>query len=118
MAVEGESTCLGTAHAPNRSIRSNRPNSFKWKLCLRLVFNSSGVYQGQCFKVYWMKCQYRLNNLFGIILPFREKGVAIVGDISKMYHRILILEQDQHVHRFFWRDLDENRQPDVYVNCT
>ena len=32
MAVEGESTVLGTAHAPNRSIRSNRPNSFKWKL--------------------------------------------------------------------------------------
>ena len=34
MAVEGESTVLGTAHAPNRSIRSNRPNSFKWKLGL------------------------------------------------------------------------------------
>ena len=32
MAVEGESTFLGTAHAPNRSIRSNRPNSFTWKL--------------------------------------------------------------------------------------
>ena len=34
MAVEGESTVLGTAHAPNRSIRSNRLNSFKWKLGL------------------------------------------------------------------------------------
>ena len=36
--VEGESTVLGTAHAPNRSIRSNRPNSFKWKLGLREQF--------------------------------------------------------------------------------
>ena len=34
-AVEGESTLLETAHAPNRSIRSNRLNSFKWKPGLR-----------------------------------------------------------------------------------
>ena len=37
MAVEGESTVLGPAHAPNRSIRLNRPNSFKWKLGFRQV---------------------------------------------------------------------------------
>ena len=28
------------------------------------------------------------------------KPLAVVGDISKMYHRILIPVQDQHVHRF------------------
>ena len=82
---------------------------------LRIVFNSSAVYQGQCLNDYWMKSQDLLNNLFGVILRFREKGIAIVGDISKMYHRILIPEQDQHVHRFLWRDLDESREPDVYV---
>ena len=41
--------------------------------------------------------------------------MAIVGDISKMYHRVLITEQHQHVHRFLWRNLEENREPDVYV---
>ena len=82
---------------------------------LRIVFNSSAVYQGQCLNDYWMKGPDLLNNLFGVILRFREKGVAIVGDISKMYHRVLIPEQDQHVHRFLWRDLEESREPVVYV---
>ncbi|XP_068739547.1 uncharacterized protein [Montipora capricornis] len=32
-----------------------------------------------------------------------------------MYHRIRIPEADQHVHRFLWRDLQTDREPDVYV---
>ena len=56
-----------------------------------------------------------LNNLFGVVLRFREKGVAISGDISKMYHRVLVPQQDQHVHRFVWRNFDTSRKHDVYV---
>ncbi|XP_068675562.1 uncharacterized protein [Montipora foliosa] len=32
-----------------------------------------------------------------------------------MYHRILIPERDQHVHRFLRRNLETSRKPDVYV---
>ena len=32
-----------------------------------------------------------------------------------MYHRILIPEVDQQVHRFLWRNLDTEREPDTYV---
>ena len=38
-----------------------------------------------------------------------------MGDISKMYHRILIPVKDQHVHRFLWRDMKIGRDPDVYI---
>ena len=38
-----------------------------------------------------------------------------MGDISKIYHRILIPEADQHVHRFLWRNLETEREADVYV---
>ena len=41
--------------------------------------------------------------------------MALVGDISNMYHRVLIPPYDQHVHRFLWRNLDASRKPDVYV---
>ena len=37
------------------------------------------------------------------------------GDISKMYHRVLIPERDQHVHCFLWRNFNTQREPDVYV---
>ena len=67
---------------------------------VRIVFNSSAMYKGHQLNDYWLKGPDLLNNLFGINLRFREREVAFIGDISKMYHRILIPEQDQHVHRF------------------
>ena len=54
-------------------------------------------------------------SLFGVLLRFRENQVAFLGDISKMYHRIRIPEMDQQVHRFLWRNLETNREPDIYV---
>ena len=82
---------------------------------VRIVFNLSSVYHGHKLNDYWRKGPDLLNNLFGVVLRFREKEVAISGDISKMYHRVIIPEQDQHVHRFVWRNFDTNREPDVYV---
>ncbi|XP_068679809.1 uncharacterized protein [Montipora foliosa] len=82
---------------------------------VRTVFNSSSVFQGHKLNDYWMKGPDLLNNLFGVVLRFREREVALVGDISKMYHRILIPERDQHVDRFLWRNLETSRKPDVYV---
>ena len=82
---------------------------------VRIVFNSSAMYKGHQLNDYWLKGPDLLNNLFGINLRFREREVAFIGDISKMYHRILIPEQDQHVHRFLWRSLEHDREPDVYV---
>ena len=82
---------------------------------IQIVFNSSANFKGHCLNDYWMKGPGLLNSLFGVILRFRENAVAISGDISKMYHTILMPERDQHVHCFLWRNLETNRDPDVYV---
>nr|XP_054768267.1 uncharacterized protein LOC129275809 [Lytechinus pictus] len=82
---------------------------------LRIVFNSSSSFHGHCLNDYWMKGPDLLKDLFGVLLRFRERPVAILGDISKMYHRVLIPEADQHVHRYLWRDLNVKQEPDVYV---
>nr|XP_054771658.1 uncharacterized protein LOC129279581 [Lytechinus pictus] len=82
---------------------------------IRIVFNSSASYQGHRLNEYWMKGPDLLNSLVGVLLRFRENEVALCGDISKMYHRVSIPEIDQHVHRFLWRDMDGNREPDVYM---
>ena len=55
-----------------------------------------------------------MNDLFGVVLRFRENKVAISADISKMYQRVLIPEDDKHVHRFLWRNLETDKPPDVY----
>ncbi|XP_028413778.1 uncharacterized protein LOC114536622 [Dendronephthya gigantea] len=82
---------------------------------VRIVFNSSATYQGHKLNDYWQKGPDLLNGLFGVILRFRENKVALTADISKMYHRVLIPLDDQHVHRFLWRNLEIDRPPDTYV---
>ena len=82
---------------------------------VRIVFNSSSAYQGNSLNDYWRKGPDLLNGLFGVVLRFRERKVTVMGDISKMYHRILIPKRDQHVHRFLWRSMETSRDPDVYV---
>ena len=82
---------------------------------VRIVFNSSASYQGHKLNDYWLKGPDLLNNLFGVVLRFRENEVAISGDISKMYHRVLIPKEDQDVHRFLWRNLETEREPDIYA---
>ena len=39
----------------------------------------------------------------------------MVGDISKMYYRILIPERDQQVYSVLWRNLESSREPDVHM---
>ena len=48
---------------------------------IRIVFNSSSSYQGHRLNDYWLKGPDLLNNLFGVILPFRENEVALSADI-------------------------------------
>lgn len=50
-----------------------------------MVFNSSSVFEGYQLNDYWMNGLDMLNNLIGVVLRFREKEVALVGDISKVY---------------------------------
>lgn len=82
---------------------------------MRIVFNSSASYMGQRLNEFWAKGPNILNNLLGVLFRFRQERIAIAGDISKMYHTIKISMLDQHTHRFLWRDMDSNRQPDHYV---
>ena len=49
-----------------------------------IVFNSSASYAGHTLNDYWYKGPDLLNNLFGVVIRFRENPVAICGDIAKM----------------------------------
>ncbi|XP_064651668.1 uncharacterized protein LOC135502643 [Lineus longissimus] len=81
----------------------------------RLVFNSAASFQGHILNRYLRKGPDLLNNLVGVLTRFRENPVAIMGDVSNMYHQILVDPiRDARTHRFLWRNY-ENRPPDIYV---
>ena len=83
---------------------------------LRIVFNTSLNFHGHILNEYWAKGPDIVNNMFGVFLRFREEKVAFVGDVSKMYHAVQMLNPvDQNTHRFLWRDLNLHTTPSTYV---
>ena len=81
----------------------------------RIVFNTSANFHGYILNEYYAKGPQMINNLLGILLRFREERFAMVGDIRKMYHSIKLSLQDEMMHLFLWRNLDENKDPDEYA---
>ena len=81
----------------------------------RIVFNSSANFRGHILNECYAKGPDMLNNLLGVLLRFRERAAAMVGDIGKLFHAIDIPIVDQMTHRFLWRDLEDEREPDTYV---
>ena len=82
---------------------------------VRIVFNSSASYMGQVLNEYWAKGPDLLNNHLGILVRFRENEIGFMGDVKKMYHTVKTRTIEQHTHRFLWRDMNINREPDTYV---
>ena len=81
----------------------------------RIVFNSSLKFMKTCLNDFYVKGPSGLNNLLGLQLRFCEEAIAMMCDISKMYHSIYLSLRDQMTHIFLWRDLNQNIPPQMYV---
>ena len=83
---------------------------------VRIVFNSSQLYKGMSLNNCLAKGPDCYSNcILGLLLKWRENAIAVVADIKKMYHSIMLADIEVHCHRFLWRNLDSTRDPDVYV---
>ena len=81
----------------------------------RLVFDSSHKFDGCALNDFLAKGPSFHNDLLGLLLRFREGLIGFCGDIAKMFHSVDIPVEDQMVHLFLWRDLETERDPDVYA---
>lgn len=52
-------------------------------------------------------------SIVSTICQFRERRIAVTGDIQEMFLRIKLRKEDHESLRFYWRN-GENREPDVY----
>jgi len=93
---------------------------------VRIVFDASAQYKGESLNESINTGPKLQRELFDVLLRFRKHPVALMCDIAEMYLRIKIAETDKRYFRFLWRDMDQNRPPDVYefsrvvfgVNCS
>ena len=53
-------------------------------------------------------------DLFGVLLWFRDLPVAMVCDIAEIYLQIKLYPSDRLCHRILWRNLDSGKKLTVY----
>ena len=80
----------------------------------RIVFNASALYQGVSLNDVICQGPKLQRDLFQVLLRFRKQPIALVCDIAEMYLRIEIAPEDLSFHRFFWRDLHQQKVPEEY----
>ncbi|XP_052680203.1 uncharacterized protein LOC128160966 [Crassostrea angulata] len=85
---------------------------------VRMVFDSSAIYQGHSLNSSLLQGPDLTNNLLGVLLRFRKERVAITGDIEQMFHMFHINEEHRNFVRFIWfRDNDPTKSLQDYRMC-
>ena len=81
---------------------------------MKIVFDASARYEGHSLNDLIHQGPKLQRELIDVLLRFRRQPVALVCDIAEMYLRIGIAHEDKPFHRFLWRGIDQDRQPDTY----
>ncbi|XP_064621089.1 uncharacterized protein LOC135483944 [Lineus longissimus] len=53
-------------------------------------------------------------DLPGVLMRFRRHRIALIADIEKMFLQVSMNEIDRDSQRFLWRDLDTDKEPEVF----
>ena len=94
---------------PHHPVRNpNKPDK------IRIVMDAAAKHDGVSLNDKLHIGSDLLNSLVGVLLRFREQHVGLAADIEAMFHQVQIIEEDQPALRFFWRNLELERPPDVY----
>lgn len=73
---------------------------------VRLVWDAAAVYQNVSLNKMLLTGPDTLPPLIQPLNRFRERKVAINGDIRQMFHQIIVRKQDQDSQRFLWPSQD------------
>lgn len=80
------------------------PNHHSSSTPVRIVWNSSQEFKGISLNNLLHKGPDVLNPIQGVLLRFRSRLYAALGDVKKMYNSVWLKDEEVHVHQFFWRD--------------
>ncbi|XP_039439556.1 uncharacterized protein LOC120420555 [Culex pipiens pallens] len=115
----------GYAHKITDAELSETPNEAAWYLPLnvvvnprkkkvRLVWDAAATVNGTSLNTELLKGPDMLVPLLRVINHFRERPIAIGGDIQEMYHQIRIRPEDKQAQRFLFRT-SATEKPEIYV---
>ena len=69
---------------------------------IRVVFDCAAKYGGCSLNDQLLRGPYFSNSLVGVLTRFRFDKIAVVGDIERMFHQVLVDPEDRRYLRFLW----------------
>ncbi|XP_065092441.1 uncharacterized protein LOC135713285 [Ochlerotatus camptorhynchus] len=81
---------------------------------LRLIWDAKARAGGVSFNDMLMKGPDLLVALVAVLLRFRQRDIAIVGDIKEMFHQLRIRDEDKQSQRFLFC-LEPGSNPQIYI---
>lgn len=85
------------------------PNPRSLTTPIRIVWNSSQKFKGLSMNDLLLKGPDVLNPIRAVLLRFRRGVFAALGDIKKMYNSVWLENREMHLHRFLWRDTQDEK---------
>ncbi|XP_062704047.1 uncharacterized protein LOC134286450 [Aedes albopictus] len=81
---------------------------------VRIVWDAAASVQGQSLNSALLPGPDLLSSLPSVLSKYRQRQVAICGDIKEMFHQFQIRPEDRQAQRFLFRS-DPSKAPDIYV---
>ena len=81
----------------------------------RWVVDTASKHEGVSLNSVLLKGPDNLIPLTQALFHFRERKIAMVSDVTKMYHQIKIKAEDQQVQRYLWRNCNSKIEPDIFI---
>ena len=85
----------------------------------RVVFDCSAKFRGLSLNDCLLQGPDLTTSLLGVLLRFRERPIAVIGDIKAMFSQVFVDEKDRDAYRFVWfPDGDISKSPHDYCMQT
>ena len=85
----------------------------------RVVFDCSAKFRGLSLNDCLLQGPDLTTSLLGVLLRFRERPIAVIGDIKAMFSQVFVDEKDRDAYRFVWfPDGDISKSPHDYCMLT